>query len=64
MAVAALVLGSILGFFAGVFSWVVLDFTVLQAFGLYLTASFGCGALALANAIVARPSEGDMPLKA
>ncbi|WP_128910746.1 hypothetical protein [Tropicibacter alexandrii] len=54
MAVISVVMGSVLGFFAAVFCWLALDFSVLESLTLYLLASLGCGALGAATAILRR----------
>ncbi len=45
MAIVALMAGSIFGAFCGLFSWVFLDTSALNAFGLYFTVSLVSGLL-------------------
>ncbi|KMK65705.1 hypothetical protein [Puniceibacterium sp. IMCC21224] len=48
MAIVSLIFGSIIGFFAAVFGWAVLDFSLLPACGLYFATS-----LCLASVLIA-----------
>ncbi|WP_353473623.1 hypothetical protein PVT71_06165 [Salipiger sp. H15] len=43
MAIVALMAGSIFGALCGLFSWIFLDSSVLNAFGLYLSVSLVTG---------------------
>ncbi len=45
MAIVALMAGSIFGAFCGLFSWIFLDTSALNAFGLYFTVSLVSGLL-------------------
>ncbi|WP_417718587.1 hypothetical protein [Salipiger sp.] len=45
MAVIALLLGSVLGFFFALIGWVFLDLSLMSAAGVYLLASLGIGLL-------------------
>ena len=47
MAVFALLFGSFIGFFGAVAGWVLMDMSVMAAFGFYLCASLGTTALAV-----------------
>lgn len=51
MAVVSIVMGSVLGFVAALFCWFTLDFSFVEALSLYLIASLGCGALAVATSL-------------
>ncbi|SDH84635.1 hypothetical protein [Alloyangia pacifica] len=59
MAIVALMAGSIFGAFCGLFSWLVLDTSALNAFGLYFTVSLVSGLLPILFAALRGSDAGD-----
>lgn len=61
MAIIALMAGSFLGAFCGLFSWIALDTPALNAFGLYMSVSLASGLLPI---LFATLRGGDLRAKA